>query len=797
MAASMTPPGDGPGPPPPPGSGTPGMPQRAPARDPVFDLGVRFWVDAQRAWLSRFPGVKGLAGDGHYLLTVPPIAVLSPLAVVVAFFLIGAGHVGFEITWSENLIATAVLLAVGAISGVLGALAVAAMWLGDLLLGTSWDIADLPTHLVQVRLPQLITYLLLAVGVVAVPRTGRTLALAVARARHLPSALVWPVSSMVVLIVAWIGTRTWTAAAPLLIRPRFTWPGGQPTVAAIAPLQAQAGVLIAAALIGVLIRQAWLGTIGVLASADDVMVRAEARARGTDSPVTRDSGNGQAGEVSPSTTRLTTAAVTAAVLSTLIMAGILEHWWLWVLSFVVFLGLRLLRSLRLPGVSRYQEIVARVPLVLRLVGLWLLARVITNALSNEQIGSYTGMALTVLAGAALIWVVFPGQAAKPDHHSGGMGPAPGPPPPPPPPPRAAAGPALLLVGLVLLADAFGAAPAVADNCGTFLDCFNQSNAAAEAAFGLVLLSLLLDFVPIVGTAKGWIETVTGRDLITGEQLSAVERALGIFGGWGDLLGLAARHGDTVASAFGWGRHMDDWAAGLRHGDVPTRPRATAGSGGRGGGSSGGAGPGGGSGRGGSGSGRGDGGAGSGGRGGDGPGGPPRDGGSGGPPRDGDGPGGPPRDGDGPGGDPGRHNGRGFDDFDADPPDGMSRQEWYDELSRDPAHGNATSPRIEQEARVGLRMQETGQLDGPIRRDPSGGAEFIDANGKPWDVKGYHSEHANGFDLGKVERDFTINMRSTNPEGLVVDTTNMSDAHIDQLRDLFSRRGWQDHLRWYP
>lgn len=84
--------------------------------------------------------------------------------------------------------------------------------------------------------------------------------------------------------------------------------------------------------------------------------------------------------------------------------------------------------------------------------------------------------------------------------------------------------------LVLVVLAATATPAAADNCSVFTDCFNQANAAAEAAFGLTLLaglSLALDFLPFVGTAKGGIEAVTGRDLLTGEELAPWERALGI------------------------------------------------------------------------------------------------------------------------------------------------------------------------------------------------------------------------------------------------------------------------------
>lgn len=135
-----------------------------------------------------------------------------------------------------------------------------------------------------------------------------------------------------------------------------------------------------------------------------------------------------------------------------------------------------------------------------------------------------------------------------------------------------------LVGATLVAwsvRAVLASPASADNCGTFLDCFNQSNAAAEAGFGLVLLtglSLLLDFTPVVGSIKGGIEGITGRDLLTGEQLAAWERAIGwvpYAGKAGDVLGLGGVLGrgvrglDDLAGVAGRGDEVVD---GLRHAD---------------------------------------------------------------------------------------------------------------------------------------------------------------------------------------------------------------------------------------
>ena len=89
--------------------------------------------------------------------------------------------------------------------------------------------------------------------------------------------------------------------------------------------------------------------------------------------------------------------------------------------------------------------------------------------------------------------------------------------------------ACLIPGALLL----GLLPAVAwgDNCGTLADCFSTARAAIAAAVGVglfgVLVSFGLDLIPGVGTVKGIIESITGRDLVTNQELAWWERLLGV------------------------------------------------------------------------------------------------------------------------------------------------------------------------------------------------------------------------------------------------------------------------------
>ena len=82
----------------------------------------------------------------------------------------------------------------------------------------------------------------------------------------------------------------------------------------------------------------------------------------------------------------------------------------------------------------------------------------------------------------------------------------------------------LLVAFVLL---IYVEPSYADNCGSLSDCFKQSKTAAIAvAMTALLASLLLDFSPI-GYAKGLLEAVIGKDILTGDKLAWWQRLLNV------------------------------------------------------------------------------------------------------------------------------------------------------------------------------------------------------------------------------------------------------------------------------
>jgi uncharacterized membrane protein YgcG len=321
-----------------------------------------------------------------------------------------------------------------------------------------------------------------------------------------------------------------------------------------------------------------------------------------------------------------------------------------------------------------------------------------------------------------------------------------------------------IVVQVLTAD-----PAAADNCGTFADCFGQTGSAAEAAFGLTLLaglSLALDLIPVVGDVKGVAEAVTGRDLLTGQELEPWERALGLipFVPAADAARVAGKLGGTAAdAAAGMARHGDELGASASAGTRGSRAgdARTSGSGG-GAGDPGSAGPAGAAGGGASGGG--------GGRRPPSDEGPPGRGGDGDAPRD--------RDGGGEGGDP--------------------RDRRLDELAADPAHGGRIDPRSRAEAEVGQGLEESGRVAG-LRRDPTGAGEFIDSQGRTWDVKAFRSNvpagARGGFTvdsaMSSIRREIMVG------ENVMVDTRHLSTEHVQELQEAVRSAGLDEQVLFWP
>lgn len=125
-------------------------------------------------------------------------------------------------------------------------------------------------------------------------------------------------------------------------------------------------------------------------------------------------------------------------------------------------------------------------------------------------------------------------------------------------------------------------------------------------------------------------------------------------------------------------------------------------------------------------------------------------------------------------------------------------EEFDSLAADPAHGGKIDPKSIQERTVGLDLEKAGKVPGPIVRDPTGAAEFIDAAGTKWDVKGFNSNfppRKGGFSLArdaeKVDKSLALD------ENVMLDTSKMKPADVAALKQEGLARGWGDRVRYWP
>jgi len=134
--------------------------------------------------------------------------------------------------------------------------------------------------------------------------------------------------------------------------------------------------------------------------------------------------------------------------------------------------------------------------------------------------------------------------------------------------------------------------------------------------------------------------------------------------------------------------------------------------------------------------------------------------------------------------------------------GGRTQAELDALAKDPAHAGSTRQYdVDQgllEQKVGLSLEESGKLKGPITRDPTGASEFFDANGQAWDVKSFNSNFKpskGGYTLQK-SMDSILDSLGKN-ENVLLDTSNLSSVHKAELLQELTKQGLIDKIILWP
>lgn len=207
-----------------------------------------WWIQVPVRTARYFPTFGSGLSDGLYLARWPIVAASATPAALLIGVLLGAYHPGA--TFSHSAWVMALAISAGLISAQLGVGVVVGYAVGDLFYH---DHASFQRNAVQVllrvHLPLLLSYVLLALAAVTLPLIGASARLQVRSARLYQSFPQVGRVAEAVVYAALMGALVyaWTSAVAVLIRPVFTWQGGQPPVEAIRPLQTQGRLLAGAA----------------------------------------------------------------------------------------------------------------------------------------------------------------------------------------------------------------------------------------------------------------------------------------------------------------------------------------------------------------------------------------------------------------------------------------------------------------------------------------------------------------------------------------------------------------------
>ena len=212
-----------------------------------------WWVRLPLAARRASAGLALALLDGVYLATARWAGALVPPLALAAGLWAGAAHPGFDVVFSESTAVLLLAVALGVAGAGPGTLFLAGFALGDFFLsGTGW--APVP-----VRIPMLIEYGVLALLVVQVPIATKGLLARLPLVHRLsPHGAVYAAMAAHALLSAAL-VFFWARAAPILLRPAFTWPGGSPSVAAMSILQQRTWLLSAVAAAVSLARVRWQG----------------------------------------------------------------------------------------------------------------------------------------------------------------------------------------------------------------------------------------------------------------------------------------------------------------------------------------------------------------------------------------------------------------------------------------------------------------------------------------------------------------------------------------------------------
>ena len=136
--------------------------------------------------------------------------------------------------------------------------------------------------------------------------------------------------------------------------------------------------------------------------------------------------------------------------------------------------------------------------------------------------------------------------------------------------------------------------------------------------------------------------------------------------------------------------------------------------------------------------------------------------------------------------------QGVDEFDTPEEREQEQQEYErrrEELAKDPATGQVTDS-TRREAEVALGLERMGTVTPPVVRADHEGADFTDGNGQDWDVKGFQTRPGQDGDYTRAAAETSIQKEIIAGEYVALDTSKLSQADRDDLKELV-----ESHPEW--
>lgn len=118
-----------------------------------------------------------------------------------------------------------------------------------------------------------------------------------------------------------------------------------------------------------------------------------------------------------------------------------------------------------------------------------------------------------------------------------------------------------------------------------------------------------------------------------------------------------------------------------------------------------------------------------------------------------------------------------------------------ELATDTSSGGEISTRSMRKARAMLGLEKAGLLSAPVRRDPTGAADFVDGRGVSWNAHDLSSSHQGGHNVLASVIEIGVDLLSG--DNVILITDNLNTETTKELSAAVDSAGLSDRVLLWP